>query len=150
MQRHLRLGIPVLLATACSSDPFGPAEERALAAAEERWQAAGPESYTFEYRVSCFCESRGWMRIAVEDGVVAAVVYADSAHVAVEPDEWPTVDDLFARIRELADGGSHHGRDVSAAFDATLGYPTDIDVTYDSSVQDAGVSYSARNLTPVP
>ena len=150
MLRHLRLGILLLLATACSSDPFGPSEARALAAAEARWEATGPESYTFEYLVSCFCEPRGWMRIAVEDGVVAAVVYADSAHVAVEPDEWPTVEDLVARIRELAEGGSQHGRDVSAGFDATLGYPTDIDVTYDSSVQDAGVSYSTRNLTPMP
>ena len=150
MLRHLRLGIPLLLATACSSDPFGPAEERALAAAEERWEATGPESYTFEYLVSCFCEPQGWMRIAVEDGVVAAVVYADSAHVAVEPDEWPTVEDLFARIRELAEGGWQHGRDVSAEYDATLGYPTSIDLTYDSSVQDGGVSYSVRNFTSDP
>lgn len=150
MLRYLRLGIPFVVATACASDPFSPAEERALAAAEARWEAAGPESYTFEYMVSCFCDPRGWMRIAVEDGVVTAVVYADSAHVAVEPDGWPTVEDLFTRIRELAEGGSDHGRDVRVEFDETLGYPTAIDVTYDSSVQDGGVFYSTRNLTPGP
>ena len=150
MLRHLRLGIPILLATACTGDPFSPAEERALVAAEERWQAAGPASYTFEYLVSCFCEPHGWLRIAVEDGAVATVVYADSAHVALDADGWPAVEDLFARVRELADGGSANGRDVDAEFEQTLGYPTSIDVTYDRSVQDGGVSYSVRNFTPVP
>lgn len=149
MPRSLRLAIPLILA-ACSSDPFSPAEERALAAAEERWQAAGPASYTFEYLMGCFCESHGWMRISVQDGAVATAVFADSAHVAVEFDGWPTVEDLFARIRELAEGSSSHGRDVEVEFDDVLGYPTSIHVTYDDSVQDAGVFYTVRNFTAGP
>ena len=150
MLRYLRLGIALILVTACSSDPFSPAEARALAAAEERWQAAGPSSYAFEYLVSCFCESYGWLRIAVQDGTVATVVSADSAHVAVEPDGWPTVEDLFERIRQLAEGGSSHGRDLEVEFDAALGYPTSIGLSYDSSVQDAGVVYSVRNFIVTP
>lgn len=150
MLRSLRLGMPLILATACSGDPFSPAEERALVAAEARWQAAGPGSYTFEYLVSCFCEPYGWMRIGVQDGTVATVVYADSTHVAVETDGWPTVEGLFAKIHELAEGGSGHGRDVEVAFDDALGYPTSIDVSFDRSVQDGGVFYSVRNLTAVP
>ena len=150
MLRYLRLGIASIIVTACSSDPFSPVEERALAAAEERWQAAGPGSYTFEYLVSCFCEPFGWLRIAVLDGSVATVVYADSTHVAVEPDGWPTVEDLFERIRQLAEGDSSHGRDLEVEFDAALGYPTSIHLSYDSSVQDAGVIYSVRNFIVTP
>ena len=152
MRRYLSLGITLVLAGGCGGDPFSQSEERALAAAEEKWQAAALGSYTFEYRLTCFCEVAyvQWMRIAVEAGGVAEVVYVDSTDVALETEGWPTVDELFERIDHLREDGSSNVSGVDLEFDATLGYPTLINVVMDRGIADGGATHEARNLSPAP
>ena len=151
MSRFVLLSVAVVTATGCNSDLWDPAEERALASAEAKWQAAGLHSYTFEYRASCFCDPAvlEWMRIGVVDGVVAEVVYAVSTDVSPPVlDAWPAVEELFARIHRLRDGESSHTREVDIDFDPTLGYPTLIRVAMDRDIVDGGATYYTRRLTP--
>ena len=78
--RWLMLGGAALLMLGCGEDPLGP-EQEAFEAARARWEANGPASYTYEYRLSCFCPPQllELARVTVTEGTVTDVYLLDGA-----------------------------------------------------------------------
>jgi hypothetical protein len=139
------------LLAACDGSLLSPAEERALVEAQAAWDAAGYRSYVFEYRRVCFCESAEWMRITVTDDVVSDVVYADSADVAhPAPEQWPTVDELLARLQTLRSEGGDLVAELDVTFDPLLGYPTFYSIEMTRNVADGDSTHWIRSLAPTP
>ncbi|MDZ4674140.1 MAG: DUF6174 domain-containing protein [Gemmatimonadota bacterium] len=139
--------LAVFLLGGCGS-PFSPGDTNEWAAARSLWAKRPFPDYLFEIRISCFCatEVNQWTRVVVTGGRVVQA----QAPGATEPyptemlSYWPTVDEVFARVLS-----ARHSQGVSridVRYDATLGYPTDVDISYDSSIQDAGASYTLRNV----
>jgi hypothetical protein len=135
---------PVLALTACLG-VLDPGESRQLREAEERWEAAGIDDYTFEMRTSCFCppEIYEWAVVEVRDGVVVGAKTLDGEPLA----SWgltsrKTVEQLF----DVAHGGEDWIEDIDFQFDEELGYPRRIELISSRNVADAGAVYEARNL----
>ena len=158
MRRHWRMSTimgALLALVACeTSDIVRPGDFRQLAAAEARWQARSFADYSYEIRVSCFCppEINRWTRVTVRNG---AVVSAE----AVEPDPnlpgptiqyWDPIDSLFVDLRRtMTDRSSHIYLDaIVADYDATLGYPTNIEYRAKANVADGGSQFFLRNVQP--
>lgn len=129
----------------CNLGNTGPAGD--LAEARERWAHHGPPSYVVTIERSCAClpEMSGPVVVTVRSGTVESRQYVrtGTAVTAQYADLFPTIDGLFAIIEEGMRDGT---RPFLAYYDATLGYPTRIELG-DPAV-DAPV-YSVTELRPV-
>lgn len=122
-----------LLAIACS-DATGPGVSFELA--EARWAAEGPSHYQYVYDLSCECGVTGPVRLNVENGVVTAFTLLPGSFVAgdpPEPDHFPTIDDLFARLRAEAEADPVQ---FDVEYDDDLGYPTRASVDVGAQIAD--------------
>jgi hypothetical protein len=141
-----------ILAAGCGGKdgPLSPKETREVISAQARWNSSPVRSaYTYEIVLNCFCGSEvtTWNTVTVIDGAVVNVVSNNGTQV--DPRLWtsfPTIDRLFALL--LIDT-SRQLVDIRARFDAQYGYPVEASFEYSPEIQDAGLSFSARNLRPV-
>lgn len=124
------LAVPLLLHGAASL-----AQEAELTAARATWQRAQLRAYEYGYRKYCDChrEAPPETIVTVRDGAVTAVRHRpQNANVEVTAEQrnlefyW-TVEGLFA----LLDAALARGAEVRAAYDPSLGYPTEIYIDYD-------------------
>jgi hypothetical protein len=142
-----RLALALSVAVAACSSPFEPDEARELAAARARWEERAFADYTFEAQHGCFCspETIGPVRITVQQGAITSVTLLETGQ-PVDPALWFTIEQLFDRIPAFAkeDGVD----DVTAEYDATLGFPASVEVRFKKGIQDAGSSYSLSAVGP--
>ena len=121
VSRWLSVALLALSAGGCG-DVLGP-EQDEHEAARARWTLANADDYVFEFRRSCFCGSDFVrpVRIEVLDGVVSSAVYVDTVEPIADPlTAVPTIEDLFAEIRDALDGTAFS---VTSDYDADMGYP---------------------------
>jgi len=141
------------LTLACAGDsPLAPGERRALDRAKALWESRRPAEYTYEGRVSCFCDPSLsiWTEVRVRgDSVIAAtpLQLVPGSGTPAGPSAWRTVPGLFRAIESAA--SSDYTRDVVTVYDDELGYPRSIDVRCHENIADCGVTYEARNLRAV-
>lgn len=138
----------LVLLAACTPAPAAqPAQHPSSqpSAEERRWQAAGMQSYRYDYEQQCFCaeERRQPVTVEVRDGRVARVVSRASGREVVQREDlrWPTIPELFARVAEAR---RNDVAPLTVAYDPRLGYPTRIEAG--SLAADAGIVYLASNL----
>jgi uncharacterized protein DUF6174 len=138
------IALAILWAASCDGNAFGP-DQFQLDRAQARWSAAGPASYDFDVRVSCFCiaTTYGTVTVSVRNHQAVSVVRTDSGTVvdSLYFQNVLTVDRMFADVRRFLD------RDPArfhAAYDATLGFPTAVSV--DPNAQTADDEYSFQVL----
>jgi len=136
------------LCAGCGDDPLGP-EEEALAAARAKWTAAGHSTYSYRYRLSCFCPPQllETARVTVSESEVTQVYLLDSDAPA-SPDTYDlysTIDELFERL----------GRDLEndpvvfeVTYDPARGYPTSAQVDISEQIADEEYSFTASDLVP--
>jgi Family of unknown function (DUF6174) len=128
--------------TACSNATGTSVNDVATRRAE--WQARGIASYTYEFRITGFfiaCAA-GPVRVHVHGGVVdSATLIATGQPPNAPMSCWPTIDQLFG----YAIAAGQNGALADVQFDATIDYPTEIDV---SGPPDASGSYFASSLVP--
>lgn len=146
------LFLAALASGAACASPLSPAELLDLAAAEARWESRGFANYAIEERQSCFCPSEvaQWARLEVVNGTVVRVVVVESG-AEIPQDQFVlfrTVEQVFDDIRGAADYESV--ADVVAAYDASLGFPTRVDLVPRQGLVDAGLAIYLRNATPIP
>ncbi len=150
--RRLALAVVVLsLATgaACADDPLGP-EEEALADARARWEATGFTSYTYTYRMACFCPPQilETALVSVSEGQVTGVYLVDSATPASPEtfDLYHTIDGLFDRLdANLA----QEPVQFEVTYHREAGYPTSADVDISRQIADEEYSFTASDLVAV-
>ena len=123
-----------LLAACDGNGPTDP-DVRALEAAQARWDASGPSSYTYAVRRSCFCppDYLGPARLRIEQGVVVEQVYVDSGLPVPSSLDFPAVDELFDILRSAYEQGAH---EVRVEYDPSLGVPVDFWIDYDQMTVD--------------
>lgn len=122
-----------LLAITCS-DATGPGVSFELA--EARWAAEGPSHYQYVYNLSCECGVTGPVRLNVENGVVTAFTLLPgslAAGGAPEPADFPTIDDLFARLRAEAEADPVK---FDVEYDGEFGYPARASVDVRPEIAD--------------
>ena len=146
--RRLGLCLLFLAASGCGEDPLAP-DEQALANARARWESRGPSTYTYHYRLSCFCPPQllETARISVSDGQVTAVHLLDS-DVPAPPDtyDWyETVEGLFERLAVALESDPAV---FEVTYDGTLGYPTSAQVDISEQIADEEYSFTASDLVP--
>ncbi|MDH3262098.1 MAG: DUF6174 domain-containing protein, partial [Acidimicrobiia bacterium] len=108
-----------------------------LAAARAAWASVGSADYTYEFHNDCGeCDpaARSPRRIAVLDGKVLTVDDGDGL---------PTVEEVFGDIEHAITAG----RDVEVVYDATTGYPTDVQIDMDQRPVDGGTHWIFEELT---
>lgn len=139
------LGLSASLAAGACSETTGPGE-RSLEVAAARWADRGPTDYSYVFDQLCECLYTQSVRLTVRGGeVVSAEALPGSSPPIgpLDPELFPTVDELFDRLR-IAAGSDPVRFDVS--FDPELGYPTRADVDVSAQVADDEYSFTARFL----
>jgi hypothetical protein len=132
---------------ACGDDPMGPVRSADLERARQRWSAARPAEYAYTLRRSCFCgpEVTRPVQITVRNGTVVELRYADTG-VLVDP-RWaplfPSIDGLFAIIDDAI---ARRAERLDLEFEATLGYPLEIDIDYSTRIADEEITYTVMGI----
>lgn len=144
----LGLGLLLLSASGCGEDPLAP-EEQALASARARWGATGPATYTYHYRLSCFCPPQllETARVSVSDGRVTSVHLLDS-DVPAPPDSYDLYETIEGLFERLAVALASEPAVFEATYDGTLGYPTSARVDVSEQIADEEYSFTASDLVP--
>lgn len=110
---------------------------RELERNRELWGSDGPASYDFDYGVVCYCPPQVTraVRITVEDDGVVAATYVDSGEPVdpFDPEDFPTVDDLFDEIESALAENPYR---VQAEYDPQLGYPTHVFFDFEENIAD--------------
>jgi len=111
-----------------------------------KWDARGPDSYTFEYRRS-FCECSPEMlqpvRITVAQGQVVAVVNVVTGDTVPPPAFRFTIDGLFDDVAQTIAGKPYR---MWVTYDLQLGYPTEAIADLDEQMVDDDWGFSVRHL----
>ena len=140
--RWLLGALAPLLAVSCS-DAAGPGVSYF---AEARWTAAGPSHYQYVYDLSCECGVTGPVLLSVENGVVtgfALLPGSNAAGGAPQPSDFPTIDDLFARLRAEAEADPVR---LDVEYDDDLGYPTSASVDVRAEIADDEYTFRVTDL----
>ena len=133
---------------------WGAAADADLDAARTRWQAARLTAYEYGYRKYCEChrDSPPETIVSVRDGDVFRVRHrpAGSATEVPAADKnfayyW-TIDGLFRLLATARERGAQ----VRATYDATLGYPRELYIDYDSSYIGDELDIRLTAVTPLP
>lgn len=108
-----------------------------LGEAAALWDERGPDDYSFVHSLSCFCGMVGPVHLTVRNDEVVAVEprpgFSAPTGTPLDPDSFPTIDDLFDRL--LADAAQNPVR-FDLTFDAELGYPTSATVDISQMIAD--------------
>jgi len=124
---HLVTLLAVLYSCA---DPTGnPVPRTELEQNQERWAQQNISTYTYRFQRVCFCGLVDPVDVTVRNGVITAVVVADSQE-ELDPSmfaQFYTVDGLFQVVQDALDGDAHS---VVVAYHPQFGYPVDVAIDY--------------------
>ncbi len=115
-----------------------------------KWSAANISNYQYTYQSSCFCPPpfTDEVVITVLDGVIQSV-FSTTSNVDLDSalhSSFDTVDGLFSRIQTAIDENAER---ISVSYDEELGYPTVIDIDFDSRLADEEVRIQTRDLSEI-
>ncbi|MFV1987697.1 MAG: DUF6174 domain-containing protein, partial [Gemmatimonadota bacterium] len=133
--------------SACSVNPFALSQE-AAGDHRARWSTSGIVDYEYVLDRACECtrETTRTMRVEVRGGSVTGATYRDTGESAAMANGYPTVEDLFDLIDDAI---QRRAAGLTVAYDAALGYPTEITIDYDLEVADDEITINASNLVPM-
>lgn len=134
-------------------DAVGPSleDQRRLALARNRllWENEKAQSYRYTFSFSCG-ECAAWarepVRITVETGEITWLEPVRDDAEPISEDRWQafeTIEEIFAAIGAAIDGRAHQ---LEVTYDARLGYPVTVAITYDPARADDFWGTSVRDL----
>ena len=141
---HLFLPAALFL-TGCGI--LGPSDLDELAENRRRWQAVRPAEYTYVLQRSCFCGRTGRFQIDVRGDTIAGVTHRDTGE-ALPATEWPgfeAVDGVF----DLLEDALRDADEVRVVYEATMGYPREIDIDHFREAVDDELSLRLDAVTPL-
>lgn len=133
-----------------SSDPTGLKADSAakttdLESARQRWRAQDLHTYAFLLQRSCFCGNTHPLFVAVVNDKVAAVLDFETLE-GIDPKNGQTVDELFKFIETAV---NRPARLIRATYDATKGFPTEIDYDGEAQIADDEIFYRVSDVHPI-
>jgi hypothetical protein len=134
------------LLLACSSTKPSDVWQEELDAARERWEQAGPSSYTFRYTRHCFCPQLA-LRVTVHHDVVTAIqdLTVDTAYVAPFVDH--SIPKWFDQVQDLIDLPAHQ---LTATYDALTGVPLSVAADPIANAVDDEGGFTVRDFAALP
>lgn len=145
--RSLLIAVLATAALAACADIPTDAADGDLDAAWRRWQQAGITDYRFDVQVICFCgdERTSTVTAVVLGGAPVSLVYADSGNAAdtLLFTDVRTMGRVFATLRAALD---RRPSQVTATYDAALGYPLDVWVDFNAAMADEEIGYRVTNF----
>ncbi|WP_341525340.1 DUF6174 domain-containing protein [Nostoc sp. UHCC 0302] len=101
--------------------------------------------YTFQRNCNCLPKATAPVVIEVRNGVTTSITYADSGQPAdIELfRKYNTIPKLFNIIKDAI---ARKAYNLTVKYDPTLGYPTQINIDYDSQIADDEVFLTIENL----
>jgi len=142
--RHVVAGLVATAVLASCSESLAPEAELEIAAA--RWAERGGPDYEFVLDRTCECLVVGPVRLTVQDGDVhgaEALEGSSAPGTHPDPEQFPTIDELFAQLRAAAAAGPVR---FEVAFDHTLGHPVSVDVDISEQIADEELLFEVRDL----
>jgi hypothetical protein len=123
-------------------------ERDGLERAMRRWDAVGPEDYTYLVRRICYCvpESMGPFEVRIFQGTHD--VYDPVTHELIDAeyvDLFPSVDGLFDVIDQALRGGADR---LEVDYDRRTGTPLRIDIDYMEGAADDEIRYDSTIPEP--
>lgn len=116
-------------------------EQRDLSRARRLWSAQGIDDYEYVVRRDCFCVMGGVaVRVVVQNHLVVAREI-DLSGVPVPSSAaylYPSIDGLFGILQEAIDDRAD---EITARYDASYGFPTDLWIDYDRRMADEEEGY---------
>ncbi len=144
--RAFTVPVALVAALACGTST-GPSQQARLDQAIALWQSHQLVSYQFELTRNCFCVLGGQViLVTVENGTIKTAA-SEPSGAAIDAEliaYLPTIPDLFDIVQDALD------RPVArllVTYDATLGYPTRIELDYIAEAIDDESTTIVRNLT---
>ncbi|HUF75664.1 MAG TPA: DUF6174 domain-containing protein [Longimicrobiales bacterium] len=138
-------GLVAMAVLAGCSESLAPESELEIAAA--RWAERGGPDYEFVLDRICECLVVGPVRLTVQDGDVHGAQALEGSSAAPgshpDPEQFPTIDELFAQLRAAAAAGPVR---FEVTFDHTLGHPVSVDVDISEQIADEELLLEIRDL----
>ncbi len=139
----------VFMLTACS---LGGSE---LSRNQKKWNDANITHYRYELNIGCFCAFRSDMPLTVEvlNGEVVSMTGVDGTAITNEDPfyetftKYATIDRLFSELE--ADLGGE-ADEVTVKYDATYGFPTDINIDFIKNAVDDELHLGASGFESLP
>ncbi len=129
------------------NEPPGSSLQNALDANRTKWEATGPDSYTYRFANACEClpETTGPILIVVEDGQVTSVLRPEDAAglPSVYTGPRPTIPHLFDTVQAAIEMAAPS---IVVTYDEQWGYPTQIYIDWDTVTADEETSHTAGEL----
>ncbi|MBD2773603.1 DUF6174 domain-containing protein [Iningainema tapete] len=115
------------------------------------WNQQRISNYRYILTNSCFCipDARGPVVIEVRNGITTSITNAATGQ-PVNPDffqKYDTIPKLFNLTKKAIVGGAFS---VNVQYDSTLGYPTQINIDYNSQIADEEIYLSIKDLQEIP
>lgn len=111
-----------------------------------KWRSYNLDSYTFEFRASCFCitEFNEWVSVTVRGDTIAGVTIlrTEQPPVEIPLNNWLTIDQLFDKVFEVV----QEADEFDVAYNKRYGYPELISVDFDKQISDDEFTYNSMNL----
>jgi hypothetical protein len=122
---------------------------------QNKWQDANIAHYRFELNIGCFCAFRDQMplKVEVQKGEVVSMTLPDGSVVSQTDAgyetfiKYATIDKLFAELK--ADQGGK-ADEVTVKYDATYGFPTEINIDFIKNAVDDELYLSAAAFEKLP
>lgn len=124
---------------ACSDDPDGPEDQRAL------WRELGIVSYEIDLAISCFCPTPHLVTVAVENDVIVGVTDLETGDQldASQFARFYTVEQLF----NLIERAEREADQFEVEYHGELHHPTSIDIDWIENAIDDELAVQASGLT---
>ena len=137
----------IVLANVASADHLAEVGQ-ALSENRQKWDALGVEDYDYRMKRSCFCPNEVVQPglVHVRGGQIVSVEHAESGE-ALDAGLFITVDELFDQTQASFDNDVFR---LTAAFDTTLGYPTNVSIDVNEFMFHEERSFTAGELRVVP
>jgi hypothetical protein len=139
----------VFIFAACS---IGSSE---LSRNQQKWNDANITHYRFSLNIGCFCAFRDQMPLTVEvlNGEVVSIAKADGSMLDKADanyeyySTYSTIDHLFT---ELESDSVKNADEVTVKYDATYGFPTDINIDFIKAAMDDELHLSVSEFKTLP
>lgn len=150
MLSRFSLAIALFVVAACGDGFLVSSRfDATLRMARARWENSGVDSYEMTLRRLCFCGFVEPVRVTVADGVVVSRIVlrtGDPLPTEYAP-YYPDVPGLFAIIEHARATGAD---DLATEFDASYGFPAEIDIDWIENAVDDEVAYRTEGFAVRP
>jgi hypothetical protein len=148
MKKFLLVALAVIL-VACSA---GGSE---FSQNQKKWEDANISHYQFNLNIGCFCAFQDQMPLTVEvsNGEVVSMVGADGAAITATDvnyelfSKYATIDRLFSELDAVLNGDAD---EVTVTYDATYGFPSQINIDYIKEAVDDELYLSVSGFEVLP